>query len=290
MQETLRNPLRDLMALNTESLRSSFMAGAWKCHIDAKAWGLTPCAALAIAGFPLVTIGGMAFIAVLSLLMSEPFRPLFLWITAEDSLLEWGQFLCVFAASLILTWLGAQLLHERWHVIGLLYVMIGLGALFVAGEEISWGQRVFGWGTPASLEVINRQHETNIHNIGWVQRTFGYVILLGSMYGSLVPLIRLTSWSDRMRSTLSFLMIPPLFLVPAFLIPFGYRVFRLGGTLDSEFTTLKFTIIKSAEAAELCLYFGLLIFAWLNLRRVQAAKEVQNALISRPNRAGQLRH
>ncbi len=32
-------------------------------------------------------------------------------------------------------------------------------------EEISWGQRVFGWATPESIEELNAQSETNLHNM-----------------------------------------------------------------------------------------------------------------------------
>ena len=32
-------------------------------------------------------------------------------------------------------------------------------------EEISWGQRIFGWNTPDALSAINYQNETTIHNI-----------------------------------------------------------------------------------------------------------------------------
>ena len=45
----------------------------------------------------------------------------------------------------------------------------GLAAGFFivcGGEEISWGQRIFGFATPETLEKINKQDETNIHNIG----------------------------------------------------------------------------------------------------------------------------
>ncbi len=38
--------------------------------------------------------------------------------------------------------------------------------LFLFGmEEISWGQRIFGWETPDFLSQLNKQNETNIHNI-----------------------------------------------------------------------------------------------------------------------------
>ncbi len=39
-------------------------------------------------------------------------------------------------------------------------------ALFLAaGEEVSWGQRLFGWGTPESISAINAQDETTLHNL-----------------------------------------------------------------------------------------------------------------------------
>jgi len=32
-------------------------------------------------------------------------------------------------------------------------------------EEISWGQRIFGWETPVAWKKLNLQNETNIHNL-----------------------------------------------------------------------------------------------------------------------------
>lgn len=43
---------------------------------------------------------------------------------------------------------------------------IGLALIVGAGEEISWGQRIFGIDTPAFLKEVNRQGELNLHNIG----------------------------------------------------------------------------------------------------------------------------
>ena len=45
------------------------------------------------------------------------------------------------------------------------YLLVTLGCFYFAGEELSWGQHFFGWGTPEYLEQINDQEETNIHNI-----------------------------------------------------------------------------------------------------------------------------
>lgn len=44
-------------------------------------------------------------------------------------------------------------------------LFIGLLFLFGAGEEISWGQRIFGFGTPETLQHLNKQDEFNLHNL-----------------------------------------------------------------------------------------------------------------------------
>lgn len=45
--------------------------------------------------------------------------------------------------------------------------LIGLALILFmgAGEEISWGQRLFNFGTPKSMLKVNVQHEFNIHNL-----------------------------------------------------------------------------------------------------------------------------
>ena len=46
-----------------------------------------------------------------------------------------------------------------------MYILAGIGLVFVAGEEISWGQRIIGFATPDYLLDINIQEELNLHNI-----------------------------------------------------------------------------------------------------------------------------
>lgn len=46
-------------------------------------------------------------------------------------------------------------------------VYLGLAVLFFfgAGEEISWGQRILGFQTPAPVSQVNQQDEFNLHNL-----------------------------------------------------------------------------------------------------------------------------
>lgn len=45
------------------------------------------------------------------------------------------------------------------------FLLLGILFLFGAGEEISWGQRLFNIQTPEELKEINIQNELNIHNL-----------------------------------------------------------------------------------------------------------------------------
>jgi len=58
------------------------------------------------------------------------------------------------------------LFSRRAAVFGLLALL-----MFVCfGEEISWGQRVFGWSTPGLVCDLNAQDETNLHNLQLVHQ------------------------------------------------------------------------------------------------------------------------
>ncbi|MBU0719689.1 MAG: hypothetical protein KJ749_15705 [Planctomycetes bacterium] len=51
----------------------------------------------------------------------------------------------------------------------------------VAAEEISWGQRLLGFATPAALQQINVQNEFNVHNIVGIHenvRLAGLIVIL----------------------------------------------------------------------------------------------------------------
>jgi hypothetical protein len=44
-------------------------------------------------------------------------------------------------------------------------VLVSIGCIFIAGEEVSWGQRAIGFETPEFLRGPNLQDEANLHNL-----------------------------------------------------------------------------------------------------------------------------
>jgi hypothetical protein len=45
------------------------------------------------------------------------------------------------------------------------FLVLAMFAFVAFGEEISWGQHIFGFSTPESFQEINKQKETNLHNL-----------------------------------------------------------------------------------------------------------------------------
>ena len=64
--------------------------------------------------------------------------------------------------------------------------------IYFAGEEISWGQWIFGWETPEAMEALNDQGETNLHNMSsWLdQKPRALVETWIVVGGLLLPVLR----------------------------------------------------------------------------------------------------
>lgn len=60
---------------------------------------------------------------------------------------------------------------------GVFAVIIVLVLFVMAGEEMSWGQRIFRWDTPESMQGINQQKEMNLHNLA--TQTFQNTLYFG---------------------------------------------------------------------------------------------------------------
>ncbi len=88
-----------------------------------------------------------------------------LWIDGELGLIELATPLISIAGVVVgvkLLRIASKLPTTRLRVWVLLTTV---GCIYFAGEELSWGQHLFGWGTPEYIEAVNDQEETNLHNI-----------------------------------------------------------------------------------------------------------------------------
>ena len=82
----------------------------------------------------------------------------------EDSLIEWLQFLGYFFSFLICIVILFSKKRDRSAKQTICWLFLTLFCFYVAGEEISWAERIATIGSD-SIREINIQGETNIHNL-----------------------------------------------------------------------------------------------------------------------------
>ena len=150
-------------------------------------------------------------------------HPLYLLLVREDSVFEYLTALIYFGGFGLALWLARGLLADRERLIASMFATLAFLFLFVALEEISYGQRIFGVTTPEILAESNLQEEISIHNLAALKPVFftiGPVVIgLGGAFGWL-----LLGFRHRLPPPLPDLLlyaIPPWFAASYFL-PYAF--------------------------------------------------------------------
>ena len=85
------------------------------------------------------------------------------WIRSEDGPLEWIQFI-EYSISFLLAFIIFFKQKKKKEINSIIWLLVALLSFLVAGEEISWGERITGIGIN-SISSLNVQGETNFHNL-----------------------------------------------------------------------------------------------------------------------------
>jgi hypothetical protein len=105
---------------------------------------------------------------------------------AEDRLVENATAIFLAVASLVLLSNAARLASRGARRAAGLTAFYALLFFLAAGEEISWGQRIFGWEANDFFAENNYQGETNFHNL-----MVGEVRLAQVLFGSVLTTVLL---------------------------------------------------------------------------------------------------
>ena len=85
------------------------------------------------------------------------------WLRKEDGPLEWVQFIEYLSSSILALIIFIKQKKKR-NINSIIWLLIAFLSLIVAGEEISWGERLTGIGID-TISNLNVQGETNFHNL-----------------------------------------------------------------------------------------------------------------------------
>jgi hypothetical protein len=149
-----------------------------------------------------------------------------------------------------------------------------LSCLYIAGEEMSWGQHFFHWNTPEYWAEVNRQQETNLHNTYAVfEKTPRSMLEIGIFVGGLlVPLAAIfLPWLRACRASL---FLPADALVPT---ATGALIFKLIDRLQQG-GHIGIILQRPAETIETYLYFFILAYLIVYARRIKQLEVDEHAL------------
>lgn len=175
----------------------------------------------------------------------------------EDHAIEWSQFsLCLLTGLLALSAARNFAVRRELLVAGVL-LLFGLDSLFLAGEEISWAQRVFAFHTPERLAEANSQGEFTLHNLhapGFDVQDLFKVFIVTVGVGGLALALLTRGPRPRLRGRFWQLVAPPRYAIPGFLLAALHRPFQL---LPVPYTPVS----KFQEWVELGLFVSLAMTA-----------------------------
>lgn len=162
---------------------------------------LAPLAALALAGIGHYRFPDRYFLAL-----------------QEDRFAEWLTFWSFAAAAICFGLASLRCRRHRSRTVWFL-VLMAVSCLFIAGEEVSWGQRVLGFSSPEYFLEENFQQEVNVHNVfsTTVRKAGLKSVILG--FGVLLPWMAVTRVSGGWLARWG-VFSPPWELIPSFLAMF----------------------------------------------------------------------
>ena len=140
-----------------------------------------------------------------------------------------------------------------------------LSCLYIAGEEMSWGQHFFHWNTPEYWAMVNRQEETNLHNTYDVfEKTPRSLLEAGIFIGGLIlPLAAI--FYPWLRACRGSLFLPAAALVPT---AAGAIIFKLVDRLQQG-AHIPTILLRPTETIETYLYFFILAYLIVYARRLK---------------------
>jgi hypothetical protein len=155
-------------------------------------------------------------------------------------------------------------------------LIAALSCLYIAGEEMSWGQHIFHWNTPAYWGELNRQEETNLHNTYAIfEKTPRTILEVAIFIGGLLVPIAALFWPWLRACRLS-LFLPPAALAPTAI---GVNAFKLIDRLQQA-GTIPTLLFRPSETIEFYLYFFILAYLIVFARRIKEL-EIAEGVLSR---------
>lgn len=211
---------------------------------------------------------GLPVLTLIALIATFRLDPSFYakWIIPEGyGVLEFTQFAIMLVALALSIRLLFKPFVRRRPFLLTVTIIAALSCLYIAGEEMSWGQHFFHWNTPEYWALVNRQEETNLHNTyavfdKWPRAILELGVLIGGIF---VPIA--ARFDPRVRANRLSLFLPASAQLPTAIIVMGVKLADLAYQkhLAGEL------LARPSETIELFLYFFIFAYLIIFARRIR---------------------
>ena len=190
------------------------------------------------------------------------------WYAGEDGASEWWSVATYLVSAVLAAVAARSLIRLGYPRLGTVHFLVAVVLLVGALEEISWGQRLFGWSTPEPLSGVNEQDETTFHNVASFGRVFPTLFFWTSFLALTGAVARAVLHHYR-RITTADLILPSLVLSPALLmIMFWIAAGQsLPGNLPRILLTHFDLNTMGSEIPEVLMGLCLLLYTYANFRK-----------------------
>lgn len=203
------------------------------------------------------------------------------WLSGETGLIE----LATVVFALWGSWTAVTIVRDHRKLphpgLAVWFALFVVGLIFLAGEEASWGQSWFRWATPESYAAVNRQGETNLHNLSsWSEQLPKLALVLAALFGGVVwPIVArrrgVGPYLNEGRGWFSW-MWPSSLIWPAAALTIFFRVLeRVLVATDIE-DLVRAQYIAARESIELYGVLFVLLYLW-DVRRRQLSQKAVGA-------------
>lgn len=175
---------------------------------------------------------------------------------------EWGphetlQFAVIAVAFLIAFTSVMRIDWATQKYLGIWLSIASVCCLFVAGEEVSWGQHVFEWQSSEFWHSVNDQGETNLHNTSsWLDQKPRLLLYIGIMVGGIV-IPCLARWKPSwLPEQLEVIYPSGRLMLVAFLVIIPHMIEKLGDTIGLPM------FVRVSEVQELYMFYFVLLYLW----------------------------
>jgi len=189
-------------------------------------------------------------------------RPLQEWMIAENHPVEMLTFLSLLPAGLGALWMArSRRVTGGDALLTAFMVILGLGLVWIALEEVAYGQSFFHYESPEFFAVHNSQYEVTLHNLPGLEGHNGFLRLaigLGGLVGIFAarwPRFRPIGVPPVLMSWFLTITVLAGFDVLSFLHPMGARITLFNELLD--------------EVTEMMIGLAAFLYVWLCWRRAR---------------------